>query len=119
MVRLKYGFTTSLVLIVMAVPASVLRGYVIATAWAWFVVPLGSPPLGWAHAYGLSVLAQFATLTLQPVKDSDVVDAVRSDERKATQKEKGAYLISHGLRLFLFPLVALLLAWLGHKAMGL
>lgn len=26
------------------------------TLWRWFVVPLGFPPIGWAHAYGLLIL---------------------------------------------------------------
>jgi hypothetical protein len=39
----------------------VINAWGYATLWAWFVVPLGAPTLGWAHASGLSLLIGFAT----------------------------------------------------------
>lgn len=37
--------------------AIAVRGWSIMLLWAWFIVPLGVVPVGWAHALGLSVFA--------------------------------------------------------------
>lgn len=39
----------------------VFRGFVAATLWGWFVVPLGAPVIGVAHAVGLLLLVTLAT----------------------------------------------------------
>ncbi len=36
------------------------HAYAVVALWRWFVVPLGAPSIGMAHAYGLTVL--FAAL---------------------------------------------------------
>lgn len=47
----------ALVTLVLLVPYSVLVAYILTAMWGWFVVPLGAPGLGMAHAYGLALLA--------------------------------------------------------------
>lgn len=39
------------------------RAWVIATLWAWFVLPLGAPVIGVAHAAGLYCLVQLTAYT--------------------------------------------------------
>lgn len=31
--------------------------YVLKDFWAWFIVPLGAPPVTWMHAYGLMLVS--------------------------------------------------------------
>ena len=51
------------------VPLQLLRGYVLAQLWRWFVVPLGGPAVDVVHAIGISLLV--AMLTHQsPPKDA-------------------------------------------------
>ena len=52
MMNLEYGFKVYATIFAAMVPSALLRGYVLATLWRWFVVPLGMPAIGWAHAYG-------------------------------------------------------------------
>lgn len=59
--------------LVSGIPISILRAWAISTLWGWFMVPLGLPPIGWAHAYGLlctATLFQF----YPAVKQDDDVD---------------------------------------------
>lgn len=44
-------------------PTAMLRGYVIQKLWLWFLVPLGLPTIGVAHAIGISIL--IGALTFQ------------------------------------------------------
>jgi hypothetical protein len=44
----------------------VIYAWSYATLWAWFVVPLGMPVIGWAHASGLSLLVHLVTLKREP-----------------------------------------------------
>lgn len=34
----------------------IYRAWVLVLGWGWFIVPLGAPQIGYAHALGLSVL---------------------------------------------------------------
>lgn len=40
-------------LILLGIPVSIYRAWVLMTLWGWFVVPLGAPSIGMAWAYGL------------------------------------------------------------------
>lgn len=42
----------------------VLRGFVLAALWEWFVVPLGAPHLTPTHAIGISALVAYLTIDL-------------------------------------------------------
>ncbi len=42
--------------IIISIVASILDGIYFLNAWAWFVVPLGVPAIGYAHALGLQIL---------------------------------------------------------------
>lgn len=41
--------------------AGVLGAFVLVQLWAWFMLPLGVPAIGVAHAYGIGVIATFLT----------------------------------------------------------
>jgi hypothetical protein len=88
---LKYGFWTNLTVFLTTIPSGILRGYVFATLWSWFVVPLGAPAMGLAHAYGLGCLVTMATLPARLPKDKEVAAASENNERDATAKEKFIY----------------------------
>ena len=38
------------------IPLLIYRGFVLSILWAWFLVPLGLPEIGIAHALGVSVI---------------------------------------------------------------
>lgn len=41
-----------------------LRGWALSMLWAWFLVPLGAPPLSVAQACGVSLLVAYLTYTI-------------------------------------------------------
>ena len=45
-----------LIALALAIATMPLFGVVLKSLWTWFVVPLGAPPIGIAHAVGLSVV---------------------------------------------------------------
>ena len=53
-------------LIGLLIVESVLRGWVLTYLWGWFLVPLGLPPIGIAHAIGVALLVGMITHQSQP-----------------------------------------------------
>ncbi len=53
------------------VPLSIWKGFVLSILWGWFLVPLGVPAIGTAHAIGIAVLVSM--LTYQHRKSSSEV----------------------------------------------
>ncbi len=45
-----------LLVMVLGLPAVPFQGYVYATTWAWFAVPLGVPEISIWHALGLALM---------------------------------------------------------------
>lgn len=74
----------------------VAYAFVVATFWGWFVVPLGAPDIGLAHAYGLAILVGM------------VAKRHTKDERSVLEAFAGA-LMYCGL--------ALLFGWIAHLLM--
>lgn len=75
---------TILLFIVLAVPlGSIYNGNILQDLWLWFIVPLGVPPVGLAHAMGLSSFASFFTvglsvaLTGKAEKDSKLEESTK------------------------------------------
>jgi hypothetical protein len=116
--KLSYGLKTNLLIIVLSVPGAAFRAFVLAMCWRWFAVPIGAPAVGWAHAYGLGVLATLGTLTLPAIKDRDVADAAGSVEREATTSERAVYVAATVSRMWLLPSLMLGFAYVAHLAMG-
>jgi hypothetical protein len=53
-----------IVAVIVFIPAAiVVDGALMALLWAWFIVPLGAPALGTAHAIGISVLVRLLATT--------------------------------------------------------
>ena len=48
---------------------SMLRGWVFSVLWGWFIVPLGGPHIGIAHAIGISMVVSFLTYQHQDASD--------------------------------------------------
>jgi len=78
------------------VPLAMLRGFVLSTMWAWFVVPLGLPAIGIALAIGLSLTVGLFS-GLSPKRD-----------------EKPWVQIAAG---FVAPLLTLFCGWLVHMCL--
>ena len=116
--KLSYGLKTNLLIIGLSVPGALFRAFVLAMCWRWFAVPIGAPVVGWAHAYGLGVLATLGTLTMPAIKDRDVAEAAGSVEREATPQERAFYAASTVTRMWLLPTLMLGFAYVAHLAMG-
>lgn len=54
------------------VAMGLVRGFVLSYLWAWFIVPLGAPQIGIAHAIGLSLLVGMFTSNLK--RDDEKVE---------------------------------------------
>ena len=81
------------------VGATILRGWVLAKLWGWFIVSLGVPAIGVAQAIGISGL--IAMLTYEGSQPSQ-----KSDEELNTLLIKGAVV------MFATPLMYLAFGWL-------
>jgi len=57
----KEGFGTALFGLAMVPVIMLADAYVMRALWTWFVVPLGVPAIGMAHAYGINVLVSILT----------------------------------------------------------
>ncbi len=49
-------------LIILGVLGACIEGVMLTYVWAWFMVPLGLPAIGWAHACGLAILVSLFTM---------------------------------------------------------
>lgn len=64
-------FVAGCALAFLALPALILlHAFTAKTLWGWFIVPLGAPAVGMAHAYGISMF-----VTLFRNKDHDTFTA--------------------------------------------
>lgn len=90
------------VLLLIIIPAILLRAWVITWMWLWFAVPFGLPAIGMAWAVGLSSFAALFTTKPASAKDEDAWDAMA--------KAAGV--------MFVSPLLALGTGWIAHLAMA-
>jgi len=58
------GLQLALVVAYTAIVLYPLYGLAVMLVWRWFVVPLGLPEIGLAHALGLTVIAKLLTANL-------------------------------------------------------
>ena len=49
----------------------VLNAFVVSSLWGWFVVPLGMPSIGIAHAWGLGILVGMFQFPPQKLDDDE------------------------------------------------
>lgn len=57
--------------IVLSLPvAFFLNLYAMTHLWLWFIVPLGVPAIGMAHAWGILILKEFLRFKFKKVEDS-------------------------------------------------
>tara|TARA_Y100000310_G_C20644074_1_gene795597 strand:+ start:368 stop:670 length:303 start_codon:yes stop_codon:yes gene_type:complete len=78
----------------------------IVALWDWFIIPFGLPPIGYAHALGLSIVLNF----LIP---ADAILSKVNDIRKDQGESKWMFPITMGLR----PPLTLLFGWIVHSFM--
>lgn len=115
---LKYGTSARLSLIAVAIAATVLKAYVLAQCWTWFVVPLGIVAIGKAHVYGLACLSAVATYQAHPVNDEHIATLAADRERNATPHETSLWWISQAINATAPTLVLWLFAFAAHVVMG-
>jgi len=96
--------TTFLLFIVSMFFSTMIRGWVLAVQWEWFLVPLGAPAVGVAQAIGISIVV--AMLTHQPTKSKD-------DDKSAQEILWLALINSIVLSLFYLVLGFIILQFLG------
>lgn len=93
---------SGLVFLVLYPLSVVIYGAVASTLWAWFLVPLGVPPVGVAHAVGVYALLLILAKTFR-ANDTD------------TSFEHLLALAFGGL---IYALLALTTGWVALQAMG-
>jgi hypothetical protein len=81
--------------------AAMLDGFVIHLMWSWYMVPLGVPAIGIAHAIGIDLLVSLTAHQTIPVKDGD---------KEFAQKQL--------IRMFTRPVIILLVAWIARHWMA-
>jgi hypothetical protein len=86
--------------------ATLFRAYVLRDLWEWFVVPLGMPAIGLAHAVGISSIVGYLT---QQAKDRDKDDS---------NKDTTADLIHAVAAAIIYPLFAWGIGAIAHSYMG-
>jgi hypothetical protein len=46
----------AVIVLIALFPIIILRGFVLSRLWAWFLIPLGLPSIGVAHAIGIALI---------------------------------------------------------------
>jgi hypothetical protein len=62
--------------IALSIPLGIYRAWVLMLLWGWYVVPLGAPDIGMAHAYGLSLIALLCTMTREPERNETIAEGL-------------------------------------------
>lgn len=112
---LKYSTSVRFVGFISSSVGVFLSAYMMSRMWQWFVVPLGAPHIGMAHAYGLAVTA-FTAVLFWPTTDADVI-ANSQPNRGATQKETTTHLAYVLTKRIVLPLVTLGVGYVAHYLM--
>jgi len=86
--------------ITFAILVGLLRAYALYQLWSWFVVPLGAPKIGMAHAYGLSLVGALSS--------SGIIYKKQTEEEELGQK---ALMVA-------IPLFSLGLGYIAHLFMA-
>ena len=89
---------SGLVIIVLVIPLALWGGVIASNLWCWFIVPLGAPPIGIAHAAGLMLIKGFV--------------CARLSKSTMTTTETLGELIGHAA--IYYPLL-LLIGWILHS----
>lgn len=89
--------------------AVLIEASVAAKLWGWALVPLGLPPISWAHAFGIIGLA--ALLTHQ-------VHWNWEDESELSRGERARRVFAKALARVAGPSTVLVLVWVGMKLLG-
>lgn len=90
--------------------APIVRGFVLKTLWAWFVIPVfGLPALGMAAAYGLG-------LVIQTFIGNSTFPESKKDENMTPEAVKER-LAKAFARVLSEPLIILFFGWVVHSFM--
>lgn len=79
-------------------------GYVVATLWGWFVVPLGVVAINYWHAVGLMCIVSAFV-------------GIKADEDVAESDSLGEGVVKACVKSFLLPALLLCMGWLAHSQM--
>jgi len=68
------GLVVILGIVGLLVALCLLNGFMLSYMWAWFIVPLGAPPIGVLHAIGIGILVSVLTSEASPGgQDEDAI----------------------------------------------
>jgi len=85
-------------MLIIIIPIGLYRGWVLTILWMWFIVPLGVPEIGIAHAWGISMIIGMLTATHIYKEDKNPVKSFTN--------------------LIFAPLILLAFAYVIHSFMG-
>lgn len=60
--------------VLIGIPVTVYRGWILSLVWSWFFVPLGAPTIGVALAIGISIAINIFSPSYVPPKIADADD---------------------------------------------
>ncbi len=80
-----------LIVLALDIPAIIFRGFVLASLWLWFIVPLGLSPIGKAHAIGIAILIALLTKNPNAAEKGDNEDGALA---KAFGRQIGSVLVT-------------------------
>ena len=112
---MKFGTKVSIFQTVISILGVILAAYIVRDLWGWFIVPLGLPRFGLAHALGLTGLLRFVTIQPPPVRV--VLRLMHDEDREATKREKRFVVIYELTTHVVYPLFAYAGGYIGHLLM--
>jgi len=66
----------SIVTLLVLGPLTALRGWVLFVLWGWFLIPLGLPAIGIAHALGIQCIVSLMSMHSGPKTDKDTGEII-------------------------------------------
>ena len=97
------GVMLTLLSIVLIVSSVLVSAWAIATLWIWFLVPLGLPVIGYAHALGINLMMTVFTQDFN-TKSEESDDKVKK-------------FVTQIVKAILFPVIFVGIGWIYHSFM--
>lgn len=65
------------IFLILFIPLTLLRGWVILSLWGWFILPLGAPNIQMSQALGIALILSFVTTHSFNLKDKTTEEKVK------------------------------------------
>lgn len=103
----KPGIAWNLMIIALTIAAAPFWSWVAVKLWTWFLIPLGAPAIGMAHAYGISSLVALFTSGI-------IAGIARIKTVDETEKERD---VNRVVMAWMAPLLCLGFGYVAHALM--